>query len=64
MRSTESQSYRGRKPSFNRAPLDTIRDMLARDANPSAIARAVGVSRQVVYRVQSDLAKAEVMRGA
>ena len=31
------------------------------DASPTAIADAAGVSRQVVYRVQDDPAKAEAM---
>ena len=55
----EPQSYRGRKPSFDRAQLDIIRDMLAQDAGPSAIAKAANVSRQVVYRVKDDPPKAE-----
>ena len=38
-----------------------IRDLLAQDASPTAIAEAAGVSRQVVYRVQDDPAKAEAM---
>ncbi len=60
-KATEPHSYRGRKPSFDRAQLDIIRDMLARDASPTSIADAAGVSRQVVYRVQDDPAKAEAM---
>ena len=60
-KANEPHSYRGRKPSFDRAQLDIIRDMLAQDASPSAIADAAGVSRQVVYRVQDDAAKAEAM---
>ena len=43
-----------RKPSFDRTQLDIIRDMLAQDASPSAIAGPAGVSRQVIYRVQDD----------
>jgi hypothetical protein len=35
--------------------------MLAQDASPTAIAEAARVSRQVVYRVQDDPAKAEMM---
>ncbi len=57
----EPHSYRGRKPSFDRAQLGIIRDMLAQDASPTAIAEAARVSRQVVYRVQDDPAKAEAM---
>jgi hypothetical protein len=58
-RANEPHSYRGRKPSFDRAQLGTIRDMLAQDASPTVIAEAAGVSRQVAYRVQDDPAKAE-----
>jgi putative DNA-invertase from lambdoid prophage Rac len=32
--------------------------MLALDASPSAIAKAIGVSRQTVYRIKGDPAKA------
>jgi len=60
-KATEPHGYRGRKPSFDRAQLGTIRDLLAQDASPTAIADAAGVSRQVLYRVQDDPAKAEVM---
>jgi putative DNA-invertase from lambdoid prophage Rac len=60
-KAAEPYRYRGRKPSFDRAQLDVIRDMLAQDASPTAIAEAAGVSRQVVYRVQDDAAKAEAM---
>ena len=47
-KATEPHRYRGRKPSFDRAQLAIIRDLLAQDASPSAIADAAGVSRQVV----------------
>lgn len=60
-KATEPHSYRGRKPSFDRAQLDIIRHMLAQDASPTAIADSAGVSRQVVYRVQDDPVKAEAM---
>jgi putative DNA-invertase from lambdoid prophage Rac len=60
-KATEPPSYRGRKPSFDRAQLGTIRGMLAQDASPTVIAEAAGVSRQVVYRVQDDPVKAEAM---
>ena len=60
-RATEPQSYRGRKPSFDRERLGLVRDMLAQDASPSAIARVAGVSRQTVYRIKDDPAKAEAL---
>lgn len=60
-RANEPEKYRGRKPSFDRTQLDTIRDLLSAGKGPTAIAEAVGVSRQVVYRVQDDPAKAEAI---
>ena len=35
--------------------------MLAQDVGPSAIAKAAGVSRQTVYRIAADPAKAEAL---
>jgi putative DNA-invertase from lambdoid prophage Rac len=58
-RAHEPESYRGRKPSFDRGQLDIIRDMLAQEASPTAIAKAADVSRQVVYRINDDPVKAE-----
>lgn len=60
-KATEPHSYRGMKPSFDRARLDIIHNMLAQDASPTAIADTAGLSRQVVYRVQDDPVKAEAM---
>ena len=60
-KAAEPHRYRGRKPTFDRAQLGIIRDLLAQDATTTAIAEAAGVSRQVVYRVQDDPAKAEAM---
>jgi putative DNA-invertase from lambdoid prophage Rac len=58
-KANEPQYYRGRRPSFGRDQLNTIRDMLAQDASPTVIAEAGNVSRQVVYRVKDEPAKAE-----
>jgi len=41
-KATEPHSYRGRKPSFDRTQLGIIRDLLAQDTSPSAIADAAG----------------------
>ena len=60
-RAMDPQSYRGRKPSFDREQLDAIRDMLAQDVRPSAISKATGVSRQTVYRIRDDPTKAEAI---
>jgi len=61
VKATEPHRYRGRKPSFDRVQLDIILGLLAQDASPTAIAEAAGVSRQVVYRVEDDPAKAEAI---
>lgn len=52
-------AYRGRKPSFTRAQLDTVRDRLAQGATVTTIARETGLSRQSVYRIEADPAEAE-----
>ena len=56
----EASPYRGRAPSFARAQLDTVRDMLGLDSSISAIANATGLSRQTVYRIQADPAGTEM----
>lgn len=56
-----AEAYRGRKPSFTRHQLDTVSAMQAQGAGVSAIARATGLSRQTVYRVQEDPAAAEAV---
>ncbi len=57
----EPHRYPGRKPNFDRTQLGIIRDLLAQDDSPTAIAEATGVSRQAAYPVQDDPAKAETM---
>lgn len=52
-------AYRGRKPSYTVAQLETVRTMLAQGANVSAIARETSLSRQAVYRIAEDPAEAE-----
>lgn len=54
-------AYRGRKPSFTREQLQQILDGLATGTGASEISRATGVSRQVVYRIQSDQVAAHEM---
>lgn len=53
------RGYLGRKPSFSRAQLDEVRDLLGQGATVSAIARATGLTRQAIYRVVADPAGAE-----
>jgi len=60
-RMNEPEKYRGRKPSFTRQQLDTMRDMLAAGAGASAIAKATGMTRPTVQRLREDLAAAEAV---
>ena len=53
------ESYRGRKPNYNREQLATVQDMLGESANIIAIAKATNLSRQTVYRIKGDPASAE-----
>ena len=50
--------YRGRKPSYTRRQLDYVLAMLGKETSTSAIAKAVGLSRQTVLRIKADPAKA------
>ena len=54
-------AYRGRKPSFTRQQLTTVRDMLGQGAGVSAIAKATGLSRQAIYRIEEKPVEAEAM---
>ena len=60
-RATAGDRYRGRKPSFTRAQLATVRDMLGQQAGVSGVANATGLTRQTVYRIKEDPAGAERM---
>ena len=52
-------SYRGRKPSYNREQLAMVQDMLGQSANIVAIAKATNLSRQTIYRIKNDPAATE-----
>lgn len=51
--------YRGRKPTYDRAKYTTVIDMLAAGAGATAIAQATGLTRQTVLRIRADPAAAE-----
>jgi len=46
-----AKAYKGRKPSFTRAQLTQVTDMLGKQAGVSEIATAARLSRQTVYRI-------------
>lgn len=54
-----TDAYRGRKPSYTRAQLDTVVAMLDQGESISAIAQVTGLSRQTIYRIKDDRAEAE-----
>jgi DNA invertase Pin-like site-specific DNA recombinase len=55
----KGEGYLGRKPSYSREQLATVRDMLGQSAGISAIAKATGLSRQTIYRIKDDPVAAE-----
>lgn len=61
----EGRVYLGRKPSYDRATLETVKNMLAMGtAGTSEIAKATGLTRQTVLRIKADPAKAEAVLAA
>jgi putative DNA-invertase from lambdoid prophage Rac len=46
--------YLGRKPSYTRPQHQAVLDLLAQGAGISAIAKATGLSRQTVYRIEEN----------
>jgi DNA invertase Pin-like site-specific DNA recombinase len=54
-----ANKYRGRKPSYSRAQFETVRDLLAQGTGVGPVAAATGLSRQTVYRMRDDAARAE-----
>jgi len=51
--------YKGRKPSYDRKQYQAVRDMLSQDTGTSAIAKAVGITRQSVLRIRASPEQAE-----
>ncbi len=53
------KAYRGRKPTFDKASFETVQSLLSQGMAISAIQKATGMSRQAIYRVKDDPAKAQ-----
>ena len=51
--------YRGKKPSYDRAILKQVKDMLGNGAGASAIAKVTGLTRQSVLRIRDEPGQAE-----
>lgn len=56
---SKEDAYRGRKPSFTREQVATVRDLLTKGTRIAEVARASGLTRQTVYRIQADPEAAE-----
>lgn len=54
-----ADAYLGRKPTYSRTQLETVRNLLEQGAGPSAIAAATGLQRQTIYRIRHNPAEAE-----
>lgn len=57
------EKYLGRRPSFTRSDMETVQEMAAQGMGDSAIARALGLSRQTVIRIRRDPSAAAAMLG-
>ena len=55
----KEETYRGRKPSYDRSSLGAVLDMLGQGAGASAIARATGLTRQTILRIKESPLAAE-----
>jgi putative DNA-invertase from lambdoid prophage Rac len=52
-------TYKGRRPSFNREQLEAVRGLLGTGTGVSAVAKETGLSRQTIYRIKNDPSAAE-----
>jgi putative DNA-invertase from lambdoid prophage Rac len=57
----EGDGYRGRKPTFDRAKLQIVNDMLASETTIAAIAKATGLARQTIYKLRDNPAWGEAV---
>ena len=56
----DGEAFRGRKPKFSARDVEAILAAFAEGKGVSAIAKEIGVSRQIVYRVSKDPAAAHI----
>ncbi|MGR9310705.1 recombinase family protein [Rhizobium leguminosarum] len=50
----DDRKYLGKKPSYSRAALGSVQEMLVTGAGASAVAKETGLSRQTVLRIKAD----------
>lgn len=56
---SDPKRYRGKKPSYDRAALQIVRDMLAMGQGASTISKTTGLTRQTVLRIRDQPEQAE-----
>lgn len=56
---TNTDRYKGRKPTYDRKQYLAVRDLLAQDAGTSIIAKSTGLTRQTVLRIKAAPDQAE-----
>ena len=59
-----AKAYKGRKPSYTRAQLGLVQDMLSKQMGVGHIAASANVSRQAVYRIMENPTAAEAALAA
>jgi len=55
----DARLYKGRKPSYSRKQFENAQAELGKSASVGEVARALGLTRQTVYRIKDDAAAAE-----
>jgi putative DNA-invertase from lambdoid prophage Rac len=55
----DGHTYRGRKPSYSRKQFETAQAMLGKSASVGEVAKAVGLTRQTIYRIKDNPVAAE-----
>jgi DNA invertase Pin-like site-specific DNA recombinase len=51
--------YLGRKPSYTRDQFEAVQALLGQSAGVSVVAKATGLTRQTIYRIQANPTEAE-----
>src|SRR5262249_4150879 len=50
----DARAYKGRKPSYSRKQFENAQAMLGKSSSVGEVARALGLTRQTVYRIKDD----------
>ncbi|NNJ76700.1 MAG: helix-turn-helix domain-containing protein [Anderseniella sp.] len=56
---TKGTAYLGRKPSYTREQLGTVKDLLGKGTGVTEVAKTTGLTRATIYRIKDDPTNAE-----